>query len=570
MVKMKKIKRKLNKIQSGYKILIWFLITIALFYTRLVNLGWGLPYPFHPDERNMAVAIQNLKCSLENQQFQISTFLKECYNPHFFAYGQFPLYLGYGGILLFKFLQGDLGSSITLQEAILSLRFISAMASLINFIVILKIIKIISPQWFTYLIASLLIIFSPFFIQFSHFGTTESFLMLFYSLIVFISLKLINLPKRHLQSNKFLTWLFFLALICGMAVATKVSSFIFLFFPLGVIFYRGRTFFQEQLSWQKKFVFNLSLFFILFPLFAIILSPHNLISWRDFLSSLKYESDVALGKYVAFYTRQFIGTVPIWFQLTKIFPYALGWPIFALAVLGFLLLSWRDQKINLLRLAFLVYFLPTAFLFAKWTRFMAPVFPLMILLATLFLQKLKSANFFKIIIVIISLIPGLAYLTISQNLDVRLVASRWIYQNIPENAYILSETANVVDLPLPHEIYESNKNYHYISFNFYDLEENPFLQKQLEYHLSKADYIIVPSRRIFANHPKERYPFIHQYYKRLFSGELGFRKIAEFDSYPKLNLQLLFFNWQLRFPDEAAEETWSVFDHPVVRVYKKL
>lgn len=57
-------------------------LVCAAFYTRLVGISWGLPYPMHPDERNMAVAVESLK-------------LSEHLNPHFFAYGQLPLYLAY-------------------------------------------------------------------------------------------------------------------------------------------------------------------------------------------------------------------------------------------------------------------------------------------------------------------------------------------------------------------------------------------------------------------------------------------------------------------------------------------
>jgi len=42
--------------------------------------------------------------------------------------------------------------------------------------------------------------------------------------------------------------------------------------------------------------------------------------------------------------------------------------------------------------------------------------------------------------------------------------------------------------------------------------------------------------------------------------------VAEFNSYPKITL---FGKTFIEFPDENAEETWSVFDHPVIRIYKK-
>jgi hypothetical protein len=326
---------------------------------------------------------------------------------------------------------------------------------------------------------------------------------------------------------------FLISLFSGLAIATKVSAGIFLAVPL--------VFFLKK---PKK----LLLLLILSGAFFVIFSPHNLINVNEFLGSMRYESDVALGKIVVFYTRQFVDTIPILFQTEKIFPYALGFFQFVIFLFGFFFLPWKDKKINLLRAAFLFYFLPNSFLFAKWVRFMAPAFPLMTTMALIFLLRIKN----KIIIyglIIAMAIPGLLYLSVYQKPDARLAASNWIHNNIPENSYILSETANVVDIPVAGE-----KNYQVISFDFYELENSPSLQIELTTHLAQADYILVPSRRIFANHPKETYPRLSRYYDDLFSGRLGFTKVAEFSAGLK---------------DEEAEETWTVFDHPVVRIYKR-
>lgn len=106
-----------------------------------------------------------------------------------------------------------------------------------------------------------------------------------------------------------------------------------------------------------------------------------------------------------------------------------------------------------------------------------------------------------------------------------------------------------------------------ISFNFYDLDRDHNLQNELHTYLRKADYIFVPSRRIFKNHLQSQYPLLNDYYQKLFSGELGFEKTAEFTSYPRIEL---FGKTLIEFSDEGAEETWSVFDHPVVRIYRKV
>ena len=312
---------------------------------------------------------------------------------------------------------------------------------------------------------------------------------------------------------------------------------------------------------------------------------------------------------------------PIIYQFRKLFPFNFGWSALTLFLLGFMLFPF-SQEFNILRLAILIGFLPNAFFYAKWTRFVAPILPLMLVFTVLFVNKLlstvyrwinpklKTQNFllliydFAFLILTFTLIlPGGAYLSIYQGPDVRFTASEWIYKNIPRNSYILSETANVVDVPIPSPknrndaVLEQLSNLNYISFNFYDLDVNPELQPQLPEHLAKADYIFIPSRRIFANHycPRDEilpiaskelnfnlininneekcsylrktYPILNSYYDKLFSGQLGFSKVAEFSSFPKIQL---FGKTIIEFPDEEAEETWTVFDHPVFRIYKRI
>jgi hypothetical protein len=278
----------------------------------------------------------------------------------------------------------------------------------------------------------------------------------------------------------------------------------------------------------------------------------------------------------------------------NVVPYSLGWPITIVFVVGFFALPF-SKKYNILRFAFLMYFLPSAFLYAKWTRFMAPVFPIMIIVASLWILKGVRNRIVLAIVTLIMIMPGLAYLSIYTKADVRFQASEWMYKNIPNGSYILSETANVIDLPIPPPKNPEPRtmNYKYISFDFYGVDENPKLQQELSDHIDNADYIFVLSRRVFANHTcfrfdkselriknyelgfqkdrcrnlQEKYPILNEYYRKLFSRELGFTKVAEFTSYPRLEIGG---HTLIEFPDEQSEETWTVFDHPVVRVYKRI
>jgi hypothetical protein len=140
-----------------------------------------------------------------------------------------------------------------------------------------------------------------------------------------------------------------------------------------------------------------------------------------------------------------------------------------------------------------------------------------------------------------------------------------------------------VNIPLPvpsknnSSLPNQTKNIEVINFDFYELDKSYNLQQELKEYLKKADYILIPSRRIFMNHTcikqnfqfsvfnfqsgdkcqvlKKEYPLVNEYYEKLFSGRLGFKQAAVF--------------YSDFISDEQAEETWSVFDHPVIRIFKK-
>jgi len=554
------------------KKIIFFSLAILLIYTRVVGLHWGLPYPMHPDERNMAWALTRLSPA-------------NLFRPDFFAYGQLPLYLGYLLVFLRKLLVGGKGGAgISFIDAVLSLRIIAVLASLTAFVYLKKILdlfKITNPLFL------LVFIFFPAFIQFSHFGTTESLLMAYGVILVYYSVRIL---RRKLTDKMETNYIRFFSLFIGLAIATKVSSLIFLAIPLLVLLLS-----PTKKRWAKE-MYSLVLIVLGSLVVAIIFSPYNFLSFDKFVSSIRYESAVATGTIVVFYTRQFSHSLSFLFQFIKIFPFSVGWGGLSLFAIGFFT-RLRDRRVNFLRLTWLTLFLSSGLLFAKWARFMAPVFPLMAIFCVLGLdyvwRKTKS-RFLLAAFLLAAILPGIAYLPIYQTPDVRFQASNWIYRHIPAGARILSETANVVDIPLSTEEKPVDwPEYRVTSFNFYDLDSNFKLTKELADQVRTADYIIVPSRRIFANHTcyqsdksgrvrqvaykwgydrdvcawyRKQYPRLNRYYDGLFSGRLGFVKVAQLSSFPRLNI----FGLSLQFADEGAEESWTVFDHPVIRIYKKM
>lgn len=566
-------------------ILIWI---CSLLFTRFYGISWGLPFPMNPDERNIALSIIQLSCK---------SFDTSCFHPHFFAYGQFSIYIAYLLVKLFHGTIADLSRQISLSEALYALRILSATVAVSCVYVLIRIIRLFDNKHTHYLqnlMLGIVFIFSPVLIQFAHFGTTESLLMLFTTLLAYFSLSVL---KDSLSLKKSAVYS---AIVFGLAVGTKISAV-----SLGVIPFLTFIFLLKRKPKWIIILFGHGILFTAITLItAILASPHNILSWQDFIGSMRYESSVGTGTYRAFYTHQFENTIPIVFQILTIAPYAIGIVGSIIFFISFFTLPYSKPN-NFLRIVFIALFVPSALLYAKWTRFLAPVYPIFLLIFALGIRNAYAylstksnliSNIFIATVLLLLLVPGVSYVSIYSKQDVRFVASEWMYRNIPEKSHILFETANVVDVPLHIKEFESiAKSYSTTSFDFYHVDSDPQLQEQLVAEIEKADYIIVPSRRVYYNYTclrpndfpnytianelwegkypdhckdlRKRYPVLYGYYQQLFSGELGFELVETFSSNPRISF---FEKSILAFPDEQAEETWTVFDHPVIRIYKRI
>lgn len=537
---------------------------------RFYNLSWGSVYPFHPDERNMADAI--FRFSPTNL------------DPHFYAYGQFPLYLAYFTTkIILSLVKKKAVNQLTFTQAILALRFWSAVFSAatiyFGYLISRRLFsesKSAKPRVandLTALIAPLFIAFTPGLIQAAHFGTTESILAFSLLATTYYSLKILEYPKFKY---------FLLTAIClGIALGSKISAIVFVAPLILASFFQ----FLKSRGLKNKFViFVFSVICLALSCFlGILSSPYLVLAFKESRGTLLYEISVAQGTSPVFYTNQFLQTVPILFQFQKIFPYALGKTIFVFGVFGLVIsiisivIGRLKKKKNpdiifltsvfVLLGTFFTYFFSQAFLFTKWTRFMTPIFAFFPIFAAVFISQINKMSFPRRLktllplLITLGITPGLIFSLIYSMPDIRFVASEWIYNNIPSGNQVFFDTGNVIDIPiLPPEsdVLKKFPNYNLkrISFDFYHLDQSPDLFPKLIESLVNSDYIFVPSRRIFFNYQRfpNKFPKTAKYYQLLFSGQLGFKPVAEFK----------------RFTDENAEETFTVFDHPVIRIYKKV
>ena len=164
---------------------------------------------------------------------------------------------------------------------------------------------------------------------------------------------------------------------------------------------------------------------------------------------------------------------------------------------------------------------------------------------------------------------GWGFLAIYRRPLTRVTASEWMYDNIPPGNVIANEHW---DDPLPLRIQGKDA---FGSYGFKGLstssdglmqmyaEDVPEKRELFYQWLNEADYIVLSSNRLWGSIPRlaMRYPMTTLYYKLLFEGKLGFEQVLRVTSFPTI-----FGN---EFDDTQAEEAFSIYDHPEVRVFRK-
>ncbi|HZP56618.1 MAG TPA: DUF2298 domain-containing protein [Dehalococcoidia bacterium] len=164
------------------------------------------------------------------------------------------------------------------------------------------------------------------------------------------------------------------------------------------------------------------------------------------------------------------------------------------------------------------------------------------------------------VVVLMTLFAGLAFYSIYTRPVTRAEASRWIYENVPAGSVIGHEHW---DDEVPYQVAGATpRTYDGVTFENFN-PDTPQRVDQLLSDIDQVDYIALSSRRLsgtITRVPAE-WPVTSRYYQALEDGSLGFEKVAEFTSYPRI--------FGMTFNDTGAEESFSVYDHPQVTIYRK-
>jgi len=94
-------------------------------------------------------------------------------------------------------------------------------------------------------------------------------------------------------------------------------------------------------------------------------------------------------------------------------------------------------------------------------------------------------------------------------------------------------------------------------------EDTPAKRARMQRALEQVDYLVISSNRFYASLPRNprRWPMTVDYYRALFTGDLGFDLVHIEASAPSLG--------PFRVNDQSAEEAFTVYDHPTVLIFRK-
>ena len=430
-------------------------------------------------------------------------------------------------------------------------RCLSIFFDLVTVLFVWKTAKLLFKEEKIALFSSLLYTLSFFPIQNSHFFVVDVPLTTFTTILVYLLVGFLKTPS--------LKKIIPIGIIFAAMMATKVTAIIFL--PLLVV--------TIALKTIKKFKQSLIYFSILFMVFFVshyIFMPYAYIANEKFIADTTEQIKMNSNPYVFPYTLQYVGSLPYLYHLKNIFLWGLGPVISLLSLLGIMniksFIDKKNKKYFFLFIGFyLLYFLVVGRSAVKFMRYMLPLYPFLVILAGYGLYKVKELHkALGYIVVTLALFWSFMFIYIYSYPHTRIEATAWIYNNIPAGSTIAVEHW---DDRLP--LYGS-ENYNIEELTLYDQPDDEIKWEVLNEKLKKSDYIVIASNRLYI--PLQRlsdcnqyivcFPKTGEYYERLFAEKLPFKKVAEFSVTPFL------------INDQSADESFTVYDHPNILIFKKI
>lgn len=555
-----------------HHVLLPVIVGIAAIF-RFIGVNWDSGAHLHPDERFLTMVGTAMKLPQTFGEYLnpvVSSMNPANIGYVFYVYGLLPLTLNKIAAVLSG---NDTYLLFTLQG-----RMFSALMDVIAVIFIYKIVGIIEHYYklhhtslkywaaFIYAIAVL-----P--IQLSHFFAVDTFLNTFSLISIFCILKVFIMHREKEEKG----WKVFLysalsGLFWGAALACKITAIFML--PLIVGFMIAT--FHKKYKWSLFFP-AAGIWLILAYFTVRIANPYmfetpNVLNPQ--ISSLYIKNIQELKSYedpTSYFPPivQWSHTTPFVYSFVNIFLYSYGTVATLLTIAGAALVFRRRHYMLWVISGFsLLFFTYQAVQMTQPVRYYNIVFPYFAILAAVAVvyagEFLKKWNYLFIPVL---MIWPLAFLSIYINLHARLNASAWMYANFPKGSVIAVEHWDDA-LPITLDQQRVAQNYTFVELPVFAPDTDANKWNELYDRFQKADYYVLSSNRAWRSimNAPDKYPYMSRFYTDLFAGRnKQYTFMGRFSSFPSLK----YLGIPVEFNDSQADETFTVYDHPEVYIFKR-
>ena len=549
---------------------------------RLYGLDWdrGFDWTPHPDERAILSRVEQLSPPPLSDLGSLLAADRSSWNPRWFPYGSLPLYLLKGVDLVSGLFPGD-----GLGDLRAAGRVLSALADTATvFMVWLLGSRLYGRR--EGLLASALAALAVLHIQLSHFFTVDTFLALFCVAAVYFMLR-VAAEGRYRDSA-------LAGIFVGAALATKVSlapiygalliAHLMYAFSLSGVREDGHPFSLRWPTAARGVLVGVAVSLAV----LFIAQPYMFLDWGRFYTDVVEQSEMVRRIRDYPYTRQYLDTMPYWYQVRQLAAWGLGWPLGVLAWAGLLYVSIRGMRptfavlylaagwalpaavllvsmslpaillAGLVSLAALLATLPVrsvesraavvllawvapSFLITgafdvKFLRYLLPFTPFLLLFGSGFFfsawDRARSRVARSMLAAVLTIVLATAalyaaaYSSIYREPHPAVSASERLGESAPRGSVVLKEHWE--------ESLPGLGGFEVRELPMYD-HDSSYKTRLIAQELANADYLVFYSNRLYGTIPRlpTRYPDSTAYYRELFGGRLGYELVDHQTAYPQ-------------------------------------